>query len=113
MRRWTHLAGAANPRAEDRISGELNCTLFMETLFTIACGVTFLLVVLSPRSPRAAAYSANLVWSAIALVVLVGTAGISLWRGNVSLAIKQIVILLIVLTITGIIPGLLVSLRGR
>jgi hypothetical protein len=83
----------------------------MATLFTIGVVVTFLLVIFSARSSKAAAYSANLIWSGIAVVALLVTAGIAVWRGNLSLAVKDIVVLVAILLMTGIIPGLLVLLR--
>lgn len=74
--------------------------------------IGFVLALCYSRSARGAKLFAQLYWSVIAFVLLVGTAAIALIRGDYTTVRRAVVLLLVVLTLTGVIPGLFLQLKG-
>jgi uncharacterized paraquat-inducible protein A len=78
--------------------------------FYVISAAVFLLVLFFGKGPRGAKVLAQFLWSAIAAVFLIGAAVIAVYQGAYSKAGKELLLLLLILTLTGFIPGLIIHM---
>ena len=80
-----------------------------DTILIVLSLIIFLVSFVLSRSPREARGIACTIWSAVAFVYLVGVAIVMVVQGQCRRAGGAVLVLLVFLTLTGFIPGLLLQ----